>query len=199
MQTLSYEIDALQVMLPAAMRAKYEKFILVNEPEKIEDEDFRHLLAGRTRVANEGSFESADLLRTLKKYVIEEIVVVDTTIQQQTAVKKVRMIQIAEETTLLQIKEVLHQNAKRQIELIEWMIGRAGQTITAKNIVEETGIQRPVLKALIDRGAASEHYEEIYREPDAPELQDVPIPDQLTEEQEVALQKISKSIKKPET
>ena len=30
-QTLSYEIDAMQVMLPAAMRARYEKYILVDE------------------------------------------------------------------------------------------------------------------------------------------------------------------------
>ena len=199
-ETLSYEIDALQVMLPAAMRAKYEKFILVNEPEKIEDEDFKHLLAGRTRVALKEA-STAELLRTLKRYVTDEIVVVDTTIQQQTAVKKVRMIQIAEETKLLEVQAVLHQNAKKQIELIEWMFGQAGQTIPAKNVVEETGIQRPVLKALIDRGAASEHYEEVYREPDAPELKDVPIPEKLTEEQEVALQKISISIKseKPET
>ena len=40
----------MQVMLPAAMRASYEKFILVNEPEKIEDEEFKKFLAGRKRV-----------------------------------------------------------------------------------------------------------------------------------------------------
>jgi len=39
-QTLSYEIDALQVMLPAAMRAKYEKYIEVVEQENILDEEF---------------------------------------------------------------------------------------------------------------------------------------------------------------
>ena len=49
-ETLSYEIDALQVMLPAAMRAKYEKFIVVEEPERIEDADFKAFLAGRKRI-----------------------------------------------------------------------------------------------------------------------------------------------------
>ena len=49
-ETLSYEIDALQVMLPAAMRAKYEKFIIVEEPERIEDADFKAFLAGRKRI-----------------------------------------------------------------------------------------------------------------------------------------------------
>ena len=49
-QTLSYEIDAMQVMLPAAMRARYEKYILVDEPENIEDEDFKRFLVGRKRV-----------------------------------------------------------------------------------------------------------------------------------------------------
>ena len=199
-ETLAYEIDALQVMLPAAMRGKYEKFILVNDPDKIENEEFNRLLAGRKRIALKEA-DTSSLLRTLKNYVTDGIVVVDTTVQQQTAVKKIRMVRIGEETELLHIKETLHQNAKKQIELIEWMLGFAGQTVTAKKLVDATGIQRSVLKALIDRGAASEHYEEVYREPDAPELKDVPIPEQLTDEQEIALQAISGSIKaeQPET
>ena len=67
-QTLSYEIDALQVMLPAAMRAKYEKFILVDEPERIEDDEFIRLLAGRKRVPMKEAATSG-LLRVLKNYV----------------------------------------------------------------------------------------------------------------------------------
>ena len=65
-ETLSYEIDALQVMLPAAMRAKYEKFIIVEEPERIEDADFKAFLAGRKRVPLKEA-DSAELMKTLKK------------------------------------------------------------------------------------------------------------------------------------
>ena len=49
-ETLSYEIDALQVMLPAAMRAKYEKFINIERPDEIEDPSLFDFLKGRTRI-----------------------------------------------------------------------------------------------------------------------------------------------------
>ena len=46
----------------------------------------------------------------------------------------------------------------------------------ASKVLSESGIQNPVLKAVIERGAATEAYVETYREPDAPKLQDTPIP-----------------------
>ena len=89
----------MQVMLPAAMRAKYEKFIIVNEPEKIEDDEFSMFLAGRKRVPMKEA-ETRNLLGVLKRLVKEGVVTVDTTVSQQTAMKKVRMIRIEEETEL---------------------------------------------------------------------------------------------------
>ena len=150
---------------------------LLMRPENIEDEDFKKFLVGRKRVPMKEA-ESHGLLRNLKRLVEDGSVTVDTTVQQRTAVKKVRMIQMEEEVELQRIKETLHQNAKRQIELINWMIELAGKTVSAKQLLEETGVQSPVLKALIDRGAAYETFEEVYREPDASKLQDGPIPDQ---------------------
>ena len=199
-KTLSYEIDALQVMLPAAMRARYEKYILVDEPDEIEDADFKSFLANRKRVPMKEA-ESFGLLGKLKKLVKEGLVTVETTVSQRTAIKKVRMIKMVEEAELQRIKETLHQNAKRQVELIDWMILHAEKTISAKQLMEETAIQHPVLKALIDRGAAHEQFEEIYREPEAPRLQDGPAPEHLTDEQQVALDAITTSIEteKPET
>ena len=64
-QTLSYEIDAMQVMLPAAMRAKYEKFIIVNDPEAINDIEFTMFFAVRNRVTIKKE-ESHNLLAFLK-------------------------------------------------------------------------------------------------------------------------------------
>ena len=83
-------------MLPAAMRAKYEKFIIVDEPERIEDADFKAFLAGRKRIQLK-EVDSAELMKTLKRYASQGIVTVDTAVGQQTAVKKVRMIRMADE------------------------------------------------------------------------------------------------------
>ncbi|WP_318615556.1 primosomal protein N' [Sporosarcina sp. YIM B06819] len=185
-QTLAYEIDALQVMLPAAMRAKYEKFIVVEQPDNIEDEDFLRFLAGRQRV----SLKEADtlgLLKTVKRYADQGMITVDTAVNQKTAVKKVRMIQIANDEILQTVLNAMSANAKKQIELLHWMKDRAGQSILAKQLMEQSGIQSAVLKAVIERGAASEQYTEVYREPEAPQLKDTAIPVELTEEQRIAL------------
>ncbi len=198
--TLAYEIDALQVMLPAAMRAKYEKVIVVDEPEQIEDEAFKRFLAGRKRIPLKEA-EASGLLTTVKDYVKQGIITVDTAIRQQTAVKKVRMIQIADKETLETLLASIQQNAKKQIELMHWMIEHAGETISAKQLMEQSGIQAAILKAVIEKGAATEELAEVYREPELPQLKDTAIPVRLTEEQAVALARITDSFdkRKPET
>lgn len=195
-ETLSYHIDAMQVMLPAAMRTRYEKFILVDKLDQIQDVAFLKFLAGRKKVKMKEAESAESLLRTLKHYVKEGIVTVDTTVQQQTKIKKERFIKIKEKVELEQIKETLSQNAKRQIELINWMIEHEGKTVLARHLLEITNVSSPVLKALIDKGAALEEFTEVYREPDAIELQDVPIPERVTDEQRVALDLISTSVEK---
>jgi primosomal protein N' (replication factor Y) len=188
-ETLSYEIDALQVMLPAAMRAKYEKFISVEKPDEIDDARFLMFINGRTRIPLKQITDSS-LMKIIKDYSEKGIVTVDTTISQQTKVKKVRMIQISDSATLSEILEKVHPNAKKQAELIRWMLGHAGETLESAKLLSDSGIQNPVLKSIIEKGVAAETYVETYREPDAPKLLDTPIPLQLTMEQQTALNKV---------
>lgn len=188
-ETLSYEIDALQVMLPAAMRAKYEKFITIEKPHEIDDARLLAVLNGRTRIPLKQITDSA-VLKLVKDYSERGIVSVDTAISQQTQVKKVRMIQIGDTTTLADLLDTIHPNAKKQSELIKWMLDHAGEKMEAAKLLNESGIQNPVLKAVIEKGGATESYLETYREPDAPKLLDTPAPLRLTEEQQVALDKV---------
>ncbi|MGN7386867.1 primosomal protein N' [Sporosarcina sp. SAFN-015] len=188
-ETLSYEIDALQVMLPAAMRAKYEKFISIEKPDEIADAQFLMFLNGRTRIPLKQITDSA-ILKLVKDYSEKGIVTVDTAISQQTKVKKVRMIQIGDIAKLMEILGKIHPNAKKQAELIRWMIDHAGESMEAAKLLNDSDVQNPVLKAIIEKGGAVEAYVETYREPDAPKLLDTPIPLQLTMEQQTALDKV---------
>ncbi|MCM3742782.1 primosomal protein N' [Sporosarcina luteola] len=188
-ETLSYEIDALQVMLPAAMRAKYEKFISIERPDEIDDARVLSLLNGRKRIPLKQITDSV-LLKLVKEYSEKGIVSVDTAISQQTGVKKVRVIHIGDSDTLSELLLTIHPNAKKQAELIGWMLDHAGESVEAAKLMKESGIQNPVLKAVIEKGGATEAYVEMYREPDAPKLQDTAKPLQLTEEQETALEKV---------
>lgn len=191
-ETLSYEIDALQVMLPAAMRGKYEKFIVVEEQCEIEDSALLSLLNGRTRMPLKQVTDPA-LLKIIKEYAKEGIITVDTAISQQTKVKKVRMIQIANAEKLQAIDENTHANAKKQKELLEWLKGHENETLAVAKVLQESSIQAPVLKALIEKGAAIESSVETYREPDAPKLRDTEVPLNLTDEQRIALDLVNNS------
>lgn len=192
-RTLAYRIDALQAMLPAAMRAKYDKFIIVHHPEKLIDEELKRLVNGRSRIPLEEVQEAA-LLRQLQQYREEEVVTIETTIEQQVKKKQVRMIQIADAETLQQVQETIAPNAARQIDMITWLVAHASEKVTAKAILDATGASSAVLKTMLDKGIGIESYEEVYREPLDPSLKDVPIPSRLTEEQEQALGPIERAI-----
>ncbi|MFD1204097.1 MULTISPECIES: primosomal protein N' [Sporosarcina] len=192
-ETLSYEVDALQVMLPAAMRAKYEKIVTVIHPERIDNGSFATFIGSRRQIPLKQVMDSGGgaFASLLKKYAAEGIVTVDTTITQKTKVKKVRMITIAELQTLEEVSKSIHANAKKQAELIAYMFEHAGESVEAAKLLNESAVQNPVLKALIEKGAAVETYVEAYREPDEIRLKDSPIPIELTDEQAIALRKIT--------
>lgn len=192
-ETLAYEIDALQVMLPAAMRAKYEKVIYIEQPEKL-DEETRKIVNGRTVVPFE-QFEKAQLLKVLKEYAKERIVSVDTVVRQQTAVKKIRVLHIASIEILQTIRAALATNATKQNELMEWLLSFAGETVTAKYAMEQAGVQSAVIKALADKGALVEEYVETYREPTVATSLQSPEHVQLTNEQQIALQAVTNALR----
>ncbi|MEZ7171349.1 primosomal protein N' [Sporosarcina sp. OR05] len=189
-ETLSYEIDALQVMLPAAMRAKYEKFITIVEPDAIIDEDLRNLMQGRTRIPLK-QVTSSSLLKMIKNYVAQGIITVDNSVSQQTKVKKVRMIHIEDSSTLASLLDTIPSNAKKQLQLIQWMKDHAGKSMEASKVIEASGVQQAVLKTVIEKGAATESHEETYRDPGVSQLQEAQIPYELTEEQQLALDKVN--------
>ena len=192
-KTLAYHIDTLQVMLPAAMRAKYEKFVVIQDAIAIKDEDFRAFVNGRQRFPfNE--LQNRALLKVFKQYVIDGIITVETAIEQQVKKKKVRMIEVADASVLAEIKSKLAQNAVRQIEMIDWLESYATKKIAAKTIMEATNGTAQTLKVLIEKGVGTEIFEEVYREPIAAELQDVAAPTTLTDEQVAALAPIEQAI-----
>ncbi|REB09706.1 primosomal protein N' [Sporosarcina sp. BI001-red] len=187
--TLAYRIEALQVMLPAAMRAKYEKFIQVEDLQAITDEPFLKMLQKRDRIPLKNA-DTPELLKQLKVYTKSGAVRVDTLVKQQTTVKKVRMIHIESAGTLQQLIGALSKQAVKQRELMEWMIAYAGQTIEAVKLMADAHVSAPVLKSVIEKGAAQEKRLEVYREPETLELRDTAIPKQLTSYQENAVDEV---------
>jgi len=192
--TICYEIDALQVMLPSALRAKYEKIIKLQEPQNLPEEV--QAIFGKRQQANFKEFERAGLLPLLKQLVAQESVTIDNIVKQQGNVKEIRMVKITEDQHL--IEKVIEQSSRavKQRLLLQWMCQHLGDVLSPQQIYDETGVSSSVLEAVIAKGAAQFIREEVYRDPFTKEVSRT-YSLQLTEEQVIALQAITAAMEEP--
>ncbi|WP_416144970.1 hypothetical protein [Planococcus koreensis] len=124
-QTVCFEIDALQVMIPSALRAKYEKRFVLNAPLEELPEPLQPYFDKRPFVRSQDAVEVYGLL---KKELERGTVVADTDISQQTAVKKARMVHITDSLEKLESIEI-RANAKQQVKLMAFFKNHLGKAI----------------------------------------------------------------------
>ncbi|WP_083225384.1 primosomal protein N' [Lysinibacillus sp. AR18-8] len=186
--TICYEIDALQVMLPSALRAKYEKMIKLQQGQQLPLEV--QAIFGKRQRANFKEFERAGLLPLLKQLVAENIVSIENVVKQQGNVKEIRMVQITADQQLIERALEQSSRAAKQRLLLQWMCQHLGEIFTPQQICDEARVSISVLEAVIDKGAAQFIQEEVFRDPFTKELSRTHAL-QLTSEQQVALQAIT--------
>ncbi len=189
--TICYEIDALQVMLPSALRAKYEKIIKLQQSQSLPEEV--QYIFGKRQQANFKEFERAGLLPLLKQLVAESIVSIENVVKQQGNVKEIRMVQITEDQQLVEQALEQSKRAVKQRLLLQWMCQHLGGILSPQHICEETGVSISVLEAVIEKGAAQFIQEEVFRDPFTKKVSRTQAL-QLTEEQRGALQAITTAI-----
>jgi primosomal protein N' (replication factor Y) len=189
-KTLCYEIDALQVMLPAALRATYKKEIMLVEPDGVDIESLA-LFGAKETIAYE-VFEKAGLLRLMKKYLNQGNFRLETVIKQNAKVKTIAKYRIVEDVELVhtQLNE-LPKNAVKQKELIEWLLIQKQSSFTMEELKNFAKTNNHTVKALIDKGILEKENKEIYREINSLEYSDQDRRFKLTDEQQEALQKIN--------
>ncbi len=192
--TLCYEIDALQVMLPSALRAKYEKTIkltteLTNLPDELQS------LFGQKEMIPYKKVEAANLLKLLKYCMKQGFVEQKTVVKQQGKVKAVRKVKVLDDVFKLQeIATSIPTRAKKQVQVAEWMVEHAGEEFIPHELCEMLNITLAVLNGVIEKGAASYFKEEVYRNPFAKDAHKSKALE-LTGEQTEALTQILQSMK----
>ncbi|TYO51265.1 primosomal protein N' [Bacillus sp. Y3] len=162
-KTLSYHITALQSMLPAAMKAKYEKEIQVLSAEEL-PQSLKELFG------QQESILYADIppeqLKPIQKHVQKGHLEVRYHVSQKSGKKKVRTLQTAVSKEKLEEKqEQLKKNAVKQKALLAFLLQANETTFLAKDLQQQTGASSQTIKALIQEGLLTESYEEIYRDP----------------------------------
>lgn len=196
--TLCYEIDALQVMLPSALRAKYEKILRIVDHNVELPQSVQALFQQRDHVELKVD-ESKELLALIKKLVKEDILSLETSVKQKTAVKKVRMIHIESDLERLKmVYDSITNKAKKQKDVVRWMMDHPGERIVSADLLKHLSTTNAVLQSVLDKGAATLQMEEIYRDPYADRTIDTSTKLALTNEQHLALSEIILSYEKQE-
>lgn len=188
-ESLCFKISALQVMLPAAMKAKYSKKIQVADFDQL-DPAIKSLINGRAEISWEEAVE-AELLGQVKKEVKRGSLDIIYAVKSKGRKKTVRMVKCLLSEEQLENKVAsLTKKAVKQSEALQQFSGRTNEWIPLK----ETSISSAVAKALIEKGLLAEKQEETYRDPHAGHQFTPDKPLALTDKQQAVITPILKKI-----
>ncbi|KKB39291.1 primosomal protein N' [Bacillus thermotolerans] len=161
--TLCFKVSAYQAMLPAAMKAKYEKVFHVR------DEAVSAGLAdlfGRREEVTWKEAEKAGKLNRLRQEVKDGRIELIYKVKSKGKKKSIRMIGTRLSTEELKVQsEALPANAQKQKDVLNYWIHADESFISAKELMEQTGAKNATLKSLIDKDILVEREQEMYRDP----------------------------------
>ncbi|MBC2063944.1 primosomal protein N' [Listeria welshimeri] len=160
--TLSFRVSAYQAMLPAALRAKYEKYFLRldDENEELEQlfEDYETL---DWKVA-----EARGLLKQIGKWVREGSVEVVYQVKNKITNKKVRVVSCLKSPyQLTEIIEDMPKNAKAQSRVLAFFQAFEGSEILVSELKKQAGTTDTTIKKLADLNILTIQEKIISRDP----------------------------------
>ncbi|WP_208558723.1 primosomal protein N' [Marinilactibacillus kalidii] len=191
--TYSFQISCYQTMLPAVLRAKYEKVVTV--VDDIDEDTFFDLFKGKNTITWEEVIER-DLVKQMLDLKADEKVEVNYLVKDKRTKKTVKKIRptISFEQ-LEEARESLRKNAKKQIALLNVLQSMdATEWIDKKWLKEEYGISLSSIKDAEDKQWLEIKDIEVYRDP----FKDITIDRsehlQLNPDQQIAYDQIATKI-----
>ncbi|MEG0474430.1 MAG: primosomal protein N', partial [Carnobacterium sp.] len=143
-KTFSFQITCYQTMLPAVLRAKYEKKIRV--VDDIPEELYFELFKGRNELSWDEAVER-DLLPALLELKKKEAVEVVYTVRNQAKTKKRRMVQADLSFEQLEDEKIgLGKRAPKQRLLLELLQSLNDHSISVEEITETTSLSSTILR-----------------------------------------------------
>ncbi|MBC1482328.1 primosomal protein N' [Listeria sp. FSL L7-1485] len=160
--TLSFRVSAYQAMLPAALRAKYEKYFLRLDEENTELEQlFEGYETLDWKVA-----EARNLLKPLGKWVRDGSVEVVYQVKNKITNKKVRVINCLK--TPLQLAEIIEdmpKKAKAQSRVLAFFQMFQGTEIPATELKKQAETSEATIKKLAEQGIITISEKVVSRDP----------------------------------
>ncbi|EQC0677298.1 primosomal protein N' [Listeria innocua] len=160
--TLSFRVSAYQAMLPAALRAKYEKYFLRLDEE---NEELERLFEGYETLDWKVA-ESRGILKEIGKWVREGSVEVVYQVKNKITSKKVRVVSCLKAPhQLAEIIEDMPKNAKAQSRVLAFFQAFKGTEIAAAELKKQAETTDATIKKLVDLNILTIQEKIISRDP----------------------------------
>ncbi len=198
-QTLSFQISAFQAMLPAALKSKYEKEVMLKNHEKIVDLPpiIQTLFQKRRSFQWEEIEKHSTVIRAIQQAIKDGIVEINYVVKARAKKKthKVLFLNVTIEEAQKTIESLPAQGA-RQKEILQYFLDGKQTSIPKATLKESLVTTDSPIKALIEKGQLVEKDIEIYRDPHSEQTFKKTTSLPLTEEQSIAITPILNSIEK---
>ncbi|MFS0643544.1 primosomal protein N' [Siminovitchia sp. 179-K 8D1 HS] len=192
-QTLSFKVSVFHAMLPAAMKAKYDK--VIRKTNRSAQLSLDGLFNGKDEIHWKDA-EKSNLLPALHKEISEGNVEVVYIVKDRAQTKKMKKVEPAvSKDGLLSAAEDLPKNAVNQKRLLHYIHDAQEKSFESKDLSLRAKVPRQTISALVKKGILSEKNEEVYRDPYKHKSFKRTNPLPLTEEQQRAMDPILESIK----
>ncbi|CEG26769.1 primosomal protein N' [Bacillus sp. B-jedd] len=164
--TLSFKISAFQAMLPAALKAKYNKKVKLAQGVSIEElpEGLRHFFEGGQSIGWDDAVKGG-LVPVLQKEASAGHIEVLYEVRERLGKKHLKFVfpLLAEDEMRSALGEISPRAAKQR-DLIAYFIENP-EPVEARKLVSEMGFSNSAIKGLSDKGLLGEKDLEVYRDP----------------------------------
>ncbi|MFK2824944.1 primosomal protein N' [Bacillus sp. B190/17] len=162
--TLCFKISAYQAMLPAAMKAKYEKVFRLREGASLVHQEVASLFNKRDETTWEEA-EEAGMLQSLRQEVKADRIELVYKVKSKGKKKSIRVIgRSLSQEELAECLETFPVNARKQKDVLRYFMD-ISTPLSAKEVMDQTGASNSTLKSLIEKGFLFERHQETYRDP----------------------------------
>ncbi len=193
-EAMCFKISALQAMLPAAMKAKYEKVIKVVEDKKDQLPPSIQNLFGKNDSLSWKDVIEGENASLVQKEMQNGNLELEYNVKNRLNKKTVRVIKsLLSPMELKEMASAISSHAKKQQELLQYFIEHQ-EPIPLKELLELMNTSSGTVKSLVSKGALAEMDQEIYRDPYENRVFEKSIPFTLTAEQTAALKPIQEKI-----
>ncbi|WP_442599449.1 primosomal protein N' [Neobacillus sp. D3-1R] len=193
--TLCYKISAFQAMLPAALKAKYEKNIVLSknaDPQQL-ILPLQQLFLDRKELSWEDAIKMGILSEVQKEAANGTI---DVVYEVKAKVRKKRLKHIK---PILSVEELKNQKnnisarAEKQLKVIDYFI-QHHEPVELRRLLEELHISSATVSSLVDKKILEELEVEVYRDPYQNRQFQKTLPLKLTEGQQKVIEPIQQTI-----